>query len=161
MSIVSRVERTAKIMKTAEKMITGRFGIKKQCVEFSRRWLHLHRGMVYDNVKIAAEIWDKIHYYTDTSGQQKYPVINIEKGVSALPVPGDLLIYGAEFLGTGHVSVIVNVEKSSGFICVHEQNYANKYQAPYQQRCISFVNKNNRNWLQDEYVLGWKSLQKS
>ncbi len=146
-------------MKSAEKLTTGRFGIKKQCVEFARRWLYQQRRLIFADVKIAAHIWDKIDCYTDESGVHQYPVKNIENGSPALPQFGDLLIYREEYLGTGHVAVIVGVEKHAALIRVHEQNFADQFQVPYQRRSIFLDINQNSNWLQDEYCLGWKRLR--
>lgn len=46
-------------------------GIKWQCVEFARRWLLTHQGVVYGDVDIAADIWDKITLVTSSSRWEK------------------------------------------------------------------------------------------
>jgi glutathionylspermidine amidase/synthetase len=136
--------------------LSGRFGIKKQCVEFARRWLHQHLGLTFTDVRVAADIWGKIHYYSNENGDENYPIINIPNGSRSLPRKGELLIYSKKFCTTGHVSVVVEVNKRQKIVRVHEQNFENIYQSPYQHRCISFVNHNDRYWLQDNYLLGWK-----
>lgn len=134
------------------------FGIKRQCVEFARRWLHANRGVVYQNVNIAADIWDKVNCYTRVLDGKQISVKNIVNGATQLPKSGDLIIYSEKFMNTGHVSVVINVSETSGSIELHEQNFENQYQLPNQQRNISFVFHKGRYWLLNNYLLGWKSM---
>jgi len=147
------------IKQMSENTKYGYFGIEKQCVEFARRWLCQHRGVLFGDVLIAADIWDKISYYTNILTGEQCPIFNIANGSESLPVAGDLLVYGEQYMSTGHVSVVVFSDYASKQICVYEQNFANQYQQPCQQRRIDFIKYKNRYWLQEKYLFGWKSLQ--
>jgi len=134
-------------------------GIKKQCVEFARRWLYENKGMIYQDVVIAADIWDKVNCYTRLLDARKIPVENVINGAFQLPKPGDLIIYSEKYMNTGHVSVVVNVSELNGLIDLLEQNFDNHQQLPNQQRSISFTFHKQRYWLLDSYLLGWKSIE--
>ncbi len=137
------------------------FGIEKQCVEFARRWLYKNKGMVFDDVKIAANIWDNINFYSQVSSGYKVPVTNFTNGALQPPRVGDLIIYGERYLTTGHVSVVVEIDISLGVILVYEQNFENVYEHPHQKRSIRFIYKNGRCWLLDNFIIGWKSPQET
>ncbi len=137
----------------------GRFGIEKQCVEFARRWLYKNKGMIFGDVKIAANIWDNINFYSQISSGDRVPVANFTNGALQSPRVGDLIIYGEQYLTTGHVSVVVEMDASLGVIFVYEQNFENVYEHPHQKRSIRFINKNGRCWLLDNFIIGWKSPQ--
>jgi len=132
---------------------------KLQCVEFARRWLSSNTGLVYGDVDIAADIWDKIDYYTRVVDGRQVPVVNVLNGAPRPPGFGDLIIYSEKFLDTGHVAVITGVDLQTGLVKVGEQNYANQYHPPYQLRHIPMISKDDRYWLLDGYLLGWKQLQ--
>jgi len=135
------------------------FGIKRQCVEFARRWLYENKGMIYQDVVIAADIWDKVNCYTRLLDARKIPVESIINGSLQLPRSGDLIIYSEKYMNTGHVSVVVNVNELKGLIELREQNFDNHQQLPFQQRSISFAFHKQRYWLLDSYLLGWKSIK--
>lgn len=140
---------------------SGPFGIEKQCVEFARRWLCLNKGLIYDEVNIAADIWHKINYYKRVSDGKQRPVFNIANGSAQQPHPGDLIIYNENYLSTGHVSVIVNIDQPAESVCLHEQNFGNEYHLPHQERCIPLINHKGNFWLLDNHLIGWKSLTKN
>jgi len=69
-----------------------------------------------------------------------------------------LLIYGKDFLGTGHVAVVVGVNETQQIIQVAEQNFANaKWQDKY-AREIHYTKLEERVWLLDSYLIGWKRV---
>lgn len=139
----------------------GRFGIEKQCVEFARRWLYKNKGMVFGDVKVAANIWENINYYSQIPGGERVPVTNFTNGSLQPPRVGDLIIYGEQYLTTGHVSVVVEIDISLDVILVYEQNFENVYEHPHQKRSIRFINENGHCWLLDDFVIGWKSPQET
>lgn len=151
---------SGKAMKTGFQKISC-FGIKKQCVEFSRRWLYINKGVIYQDVKLAADIWNEVNFYTRISDGIEVEVSSIVNGAECLPRIGDLIIYSEKFMSTGHVSVVVNVNNVDDLIELHEQNFDNHYQLPNQKRCISFVFYNDAYWLLDSYLLGWKSMREA
>ncbi len=132
-------------------------GIKWQCVEYARRWLLSEQSVVFGDVDIAADIWGMQQVNNPLSNQ----VLNFESfvnGASVLPQRGDLLIYGKDYLGTGHVAVVIAVDVKLHKIQVAEQNYTNtKWQAEY-AREIAYTESENRIWLLDSYLIGWKRV---
>lgn len=100
----------------------GRFlGVKWQCVEFARRWLFTAKGAVFGDVDIAADFWRKVDALTRVADGSPVPLTAYPNGSSARPEPSDLLVYGDELLGTGHLAVVTRVNPAGGFIEVAEQ----------------------------------------
>ena len=133
-------------------------GIKWQCVEFARRWLLDNRGVVYGDVDIASDIWTKIEFVSRVSDNHQIPLRAYENGSAEIPKVGDLLIYGKEYLNTGHVAVITDVDLPAGVIEVAEQNYLNETWPGDYARQIDIINKDDKYWVLDAYVLGWKRV---
>lgn len=131
-------------------------GIKWQCVEFARRWLVQNRGLTYGDVDVAADIWRSIPHFTRLANGAQVPVDNHPNGSANVPQQGDLLVYAREYLGTGHVAVVVTAEPSKGYITVAEQNFDNRKWLGNHARKIELLEKNGRYWLLDAYLLGWK-----
>ncbi len=135
-------------------------GIKWQCVEYARRWLLREKGVVYGDVDIAADIWG-LQDVKNPISNQTLQFESIVNGAAELPKVGDLLIYGKDYLGTGHVAVVVGVDEKLHSIQVAEQNYANtKWQNNY-ARQIAYTKFDNRVWLLDSYLIGWKRVNSS
>jgi CHAP domain len=134
-------------------------GIKWQCVEFARRWLLDHLGVVYGDVDVAADLWDKIQSVTRIADGKSLPMKIFLNGAGQPPEVGDLLIYGREYLGTGHVAVITEVDLKSGRLKVAEQNFLNRRWPGDYARQIDLVAKNGRYWVLDPYLLGWKRVE--
>ena len=130
-------------------------GIKWQCVEYARRWLLHQHGVVYGDVEIAADIWQLDQLINPTTGEF-HKFHSFVNGSNTKPSIGDLLIYGKEYLGTGHVAVIVHVDEKNGMLHLAEQNYANdKWNNSY-ARQVSFLSKNDQFWILDGHLIGWK-----
>jgi glutathionylspermidine amidase/synthetase len=135
-------------------------GIKWQCVEFARRWLLSNQGVVYGDVDIAADIWDKITVVTRVADGKKLKLESYPNGSTQAPQKGDLLIYAQAYLHTGHVAVVTEVDLISGVVRVAEQNFTNqKWTGNHYAREIDLVIKENQYWLLDAYLLGWKHLR--
>ncbi|MHB8471870.1 MAG: CHAP domain-containing protein [Gammaproteobacteria bacterium] len=134
-------------------------GIKWQCVEFARRWLLVNKGLVYGDVDVAADIWDRITYLTRVTDQKKIPLDVYPNGATRAPRPGDLLIYAREYLKTGHVAVITAVDVASQSVKVVEQNFANSRWPSDYARKLDLLSKDGHYWILDAYLLGWKSIQ--
>lgn len=133
-------------------------GIKWQCVEYARRWLLVHKGAVYGDVDIAADIWDKIDHLTHVASNRQIPLESHLNGSKQPPEIGDLLIYARAFHDTGHVAVVTDVDYENGVIEVGEQNYANEPWPEDYARRIEFIKKGDNYWLLDVYLLGWKHI---
>jgi glutathionylspermidine amidase/synthetase len=134
-------------------------GIKWQCVEFARRWLLTNQGVVYGDVDIAADIWDKITVVTRVADGKKLTLESYLNGSTQAPQKGDLLIYARAYLRTGHVAVVTKVDLTTGVVQVAEQNFTNqKWVDNNYAREIDLVIKGEQYWLLDAYLLGWKHL---
>ena len=134
---------------------------KVHCVEYARRWLHGEMGLVYDDVNIAADIWDKINFYTRAADGSRLPVCNVLNGALQPPDIGDLIIYSEKYLATGHVAVTSEVDLQTGMISVCEENFVDQYQRPGHKRRIPLITHADRYWLLDGYLIGWKQIQEA
>jgi hypothetical protein len=131
-------------------------GIEWQCVEFARRWLLRNKGLTFDSIDVAADLWNKIDHLADEK-KAAVPLTKTENGASSLPKPGALLVYAREYLDTGHVAVVLRVDRVKRLVYVGEENFTNaKWPADY-ARAIPFVKRGSSYWILDRYLLGWKS----
>ena len=119
----------------------------------------VHDGEVFGDIDIAANMWDKIDHVTNVSTGKVTPLINYVNGSAQMPETGDLLIYAREFERTGHVAVVVGVDKKAGNIKVAEENYSNTPWPGDYSREIPFIRKDGKVWLLDSYLIGWKHLK--
>ena len=132
-------------------------GIKWQCVEYARRWLLREKSVVFGDVDIAADIWS-MQQVENPISKLSFEFASIVNGSAEMPQRGDLLIYGKNYLNTGHVAVVVGVNKKQQKIQIAEQNYINtKWQDEY-AREISYIQSDKRVWLLDSYLIGWKRV---
>lgn len=129
-------------------------GIKWQCVEFTRRWLIQNRGLTFGDVDVAADIW-ALKEFTRLNDQSSVPLTRFENGARQIPIRGDLLVYGREFLGTGHAAIVLQVDRKRGLVRVGEQNFKNQKWAGNYSRAIPFIYKDGRYWVLDAYISGW------
>ena len=132
-------------------------GIKWQCVEYARRWLLVNKGVVYGDVDIAADIWG-LDFVTRVKDKAKLKLRSYPNGSEKQPEVGDLLIYAKEYLKTGHVAVISKVDAKTHTIKIIEQNFNNTKWADGFARSIPYVEHDNKIWLLDTYLLGWKRV---
>lgn len=131
-------------------------GIKWQCVEYARRWLLVNLGVVYGDVDVAADIWTRITGFkaaTGTNGDMT--VEKLVNGSSSGPRRGDLLIYGREYLGTGHVAVVLEADLDQGWVRVGEQNFDNRRWKGKWARQLRVLRDNGKYWILDGYLIGW------
>ena len=143
------------------------YGVKYQCVEFSRRWLIHALGVTFGDVGMAYEIFE-LPYATRISDRSRIPWNNIRNGTSPRPVPGSVLIWeeGGEFRHTGHVAIVTEV--SDNWVRVAEQNVEDVFWPDgrdYARELIAEYNKENDTFYIHEVwgrhggeVLGWKNL---
>ncbi len=131
--------------------------LEEQCVVFARRWLCENLGLVYGDVAVAADIWDKIDSYTRLRDGARLAVENVLNGAVAPPMVGDLLVYSEKYFATGHVAVVAEVH-DDGRVGVLERNFHHSKADPRAARPIPVVRNQQRYWLLDGYLLGWKRL---
>ncbi|MBT4791100.1 MAG: CHAP domain-containing protein [Halobacteriovoraceae bacterium] len=135
-------------------------GIKWQCVEYARRWLLTKHGVVYGDVDYAYNIWDKIKTLKSPKEfpKKELALKNIINGEIKDFRVGDLIIYGKEFLTTGHIAVVIEYNEKESWIKVAEENYANtKWPGNYARR-IPLQNIKNKLTIDDQFVLGIKRI---
>ncbi len=130
-------------------------GIKWQCVEYARRWLLQQKQVVFGDVDIAADIW-ALEQVINPINKKTFSFESITNGAEKPPKLGDLLIYSEEYLGTGHVAVVVSVNEEQKTIKVAEQNFENKLWEEKYARSIKYIVNDERVWLLDQYLVGWK-----
>ena len=132
-------------------------GIKWQCVEFTRRWLISQHSLTFGDVDVAADMW-ALKSLTKLSDQSSVPLKTFENGTKQPPKHGDLLIYGREYLGTGHAAIVLQVDRKRGMVRVAEQNFKNQKWPGQYARTIQLIQKDGRYWVLDPYLLGWKRV---
>jgi hypothetical protein len=133
-------------------------GVKWQCVEYARRWLLINKGVVFGDVDMASDIWDKTSHVTNVATNKRIPLESHLNGSSTPPQAGDLLVYARAFNNTGHVAVITSVDYEKGIIRVAEQNYYNELWPDHFSRTIEYLNLGKQHWVLDGYLLGWKQI---
>lgn len=133
--------------------------LEEQCVAFARRWLCENHGLIYDDVPLAADLWDRIDSYVRLKDGARLAVDNVLNGASVLPGVGDLLVYSEKYRATGHVAVVAEVHSNRGLIGVLERNFRHATPDPLAARHIPVIEHGERHWLLDGYLLGWKRLR--
>ena len=144
------------VSKDANRFADVYTGMQWQCVEFARRWLYRTQGVVFESVDDAYNIWDSISYLVDVKSGGKQHLRNYPNGSSELPRRGDLLIWSSDYLGTGHVAIVMRVDQQQGYVEVAEQNFLNReWQGSYARR-IPLQQREGGIWLDAAHLLGWK-----
>ncbi len=105
-------------------------GLINQCVEYSRRWWMVNKGITYGSIDSAHEII----YLTEGKNirtNEKFPLARSINGTATrAPKTGDLVIYYPDRSNPlwqhGHVAVVVGVNLKKGTVSLAEENYDNK-----------------------------------
>jgi hypothetical protein len=130
-------------------------GMKWQCVEYARRWLIENKGVTFSGVEYAYHIWDLAYAEKiDTHAHVRLKRFENKKSTQA-PQVGDLLINSVKLAITGHVSVVVGVERDS--VTIAEQNYFNRpwEGKDYARRLLMDKDEKGRYRIFDEALIGW------
>lgn len=135
-------------------------GHKWQCVEFARRFLYLHYGVVFTDVGMAYEIFS-LRFLRRTIDDDILPLQAFANGSKQPPTVGALLIWqeGGEFKVTGHVAVITEVLEDK--IRIAEQNVIHTRLPRGQQwtRELPLKVSDNGYFIEDTFdnttLLGW------
>jgi len=137
----------------AENYVKGVYtGLQWQCVEYARRWLITVKGVTFEAVDNAANMWP-IKYATSITDGMKYDFVNVSVSSASHPPPvGALLIYRkTDEFPHGHVAVVVE-EGDDQTVGIAEQNQDDAvWKGPYSRRINVF---------QEKDLIGWKILQK-
>ncbi|HEY5643571.1 MAG TPA: bifunctional glutathionylspermidine amidase/synthase [Woeseiaceae bacterium] len=136
-------------------------GYKWQCVEFARRWLYLNRGLVFDDVAMAYEIF-RLRAIRDIRNNSTLPLYAFQNGSKRHPEPGCLLIWdeGGEFARTGHVAVVTEVLPDC--LRIAEQNVRHQPWPAghdYSREIPARITAHGEYWVRcsfgDATILGW------
>lgn len=142
------------------------YGYRFQCVEFARRWLIHAKGLTFENVRMAYQIFPISHAKPVPGGSPiAVPWRNVPNGSSESDRPrdGSILIWnqGGYYKKTGHVAVVTYV--SDSLVRIAEQNIDDRYWPEGQNWCRELdVRVVQGRFYIDERkngtVLGWKNL---
>jgi glutathionylspermidine amidase/synthetase len=102
--------------------INGTFtGYKFQCVEYARRYLLITKGVIFESIPMAYDIFH-LKAVKKVKDDKFYQFSSHKNGQSREPAKGDLLIWNpiGEYEVTGHVAVISAV--SDTHVDIVEQN---------------------------------------
>ena len=96
-------------------------GYKWQCVELARRWLYSQRGLIFEEVGMAYEIFG-LTSLRDPRTNKTVPLKSFRNGSRRPPEVGCMIIWdeGGEFERTGHVAIVTQVHEDR--IAIIEQN---------------------------------------
>lgn len=136
-------------------------GYKWQCVEFSRRWMYINKGYIFDDVAMAYEIFN-LRTVRNIANNSLLPLQAFSNGSKSLPQPGSLLIWeqGGEFAETGHVAIITEVFPDK--LRVAEQNLDHQIWPEgqsFSRELPATTTEEGECWLKcsfnDATILGW------
>lgn len=130
-------------------------GIEWQCVEFARRWLMKERGLTFESIDVAADLWNKIPHLVNVKTKEAKPLTRHVNGAAKPPAVGDLLVYAREYEDTGHVAIVLKVDHAKKLVYVGEQNFQNRPWKGDYARAVPYVSHGGAYWLLDPYLLGW------
>jgi len=138
------------------------YGLKWQCVEFSRRYLILNHNITFTNVVNAYNIFE-LEYFTllDNSIDNSIvnsivPIYKYINGSNIRPHIGSLLIWNKHDDDiTGHVAVITKINLDN--IEIGEQNYKNIKWSNNYSRTLPFKDDNGFHII-DTHIIGWINI---
>ena len=121
--------------------VNGQYtGLKWECVEYARRWFIQVRGITFEDVATAEDLWKL------KTAKAKSKKIAFTNGKGIPPV-GALLIYRKTNKAPyGHVAVVVKVNRVT--VDIAEQNYSLKKWKGYSRRIH----------MTDPDIIGWKMV---
>lgn len=132
-------------------------GIEWQCVEFVRRWLMREKGLTFESIDVAADLWNKVNHLERVATKAPRPLAKHVNGAAALPAEGSLLVYAREYEDTGHVAIVLRVDQKKKLVLLGEQNFTNRPWKGNYARAVPYVKHEGAYWILDPYVLGWMS----
>ena len=97
-------------------------GEKWECVEFVRRFLMTTRGITFDEIDHAYDIFNLSSFQTIDG--KRIPIVKNNKK-QYKPERGDVLVWGKDEDKNGHVAMVVET-KENGDILIAEQNWENE-----------------------------------
>jgi len=130
-------------------------GIEWQCVEFARRWLMKEKGLTFGSIDVAADLWGKVDHLDNLKTKERVPLQQVLNGAKEPPAPGELLIYGRDYLESGHVAVVLRVSRKRQLLYVGEENFGNTPWPGNFSREIPYIKRGAEVWVLDHYLMGW------
>ena len=132
------------------------YGMKWQCVEYSRRWLIEQYKISFGRVEGAADIWS-LEGFVYVRSSENASIEKVENGSTCKPEVGNVLIYeraGSE-IPFGHVAIIVDVSEFG--VKLAEQNWKNDYWPGDYSRELNFTISEGKYYLFDGIypIIGW------
>lgn len=117
-----------------------------QCVEFVRRFLIITKGITFDTVDNAYNIWDLASF--QSLDGVPIPIKNIKNIKNNHPQKGDILIWNqyVDHNRTGHVAIVTDVDRK-GNVFIAEQNFYNEGTDHNYSRVIRIED--------DPTIIGW------
>ena len=105
-------------------------GLINQCVEYSRRWWMINKGITYGDIDSAHEIIYLAEGKNIRTNESFQLARSINGTATRAPKIGDLVIYYPDRNNPlwlhGHVAVVVDVNLKKGSVSLAEENYDNK-----------------------------------
>lgn len=122
-------------------------GRRWQCVEFVRRFLMITKGITFDEIDNAYEIFN-LSSFQSLKGDSKIPIIKIKNNKNILPQKGDILVWSqyVDDIGWGHMAIVTDVD-NKGNVFIAEQNWDNEWTDNNYSRKIRIED--------DKYIIGW------
>jgi hypothetical protein len=127
-------------------------GLKWECVEYVRRYLILNKGITFNEIDNAYQIFN-LDYFIDIYTNKKIKIYKHYNGSNIIPNIGSLLIWD-KYLDknrTGHIAIITHV--SDKYIELVEQNWKNS-----KNRRIKVDIINNGYYIKDGNIIGWINI---
>ena len=116
-------------------LLTGK---KWECVEFVRRYLILTKGIIFNDIEKAVELWSMSHFY-DIAHKEYVPIKKYRIGATKLQ-RGDILVWAmGEDEPFGHVAVVTDSDGEHK-VQIAEQNW-DKWIAPHYSRTIHLLSQ--------------------
>ena len=120
-----------------------------QCVEFVRRFLIITKGITFDKVDNAYNIWDLSSFQSlDGVPIPINKIKNIKNIKNNHPQKGDILVWNkyVDDNETGHVAIVTDVDRK-GNVFIAEQNWDNEFTDHNYSRLIRIED--------DPTIIGW------
>jgi len=136
------------------------FGYKWQCVELARRWLVTNRGITFESIPMAYDIFD-LTRVTQIGDGAELPLRAYKNGSGRRPEVGSMLIWDQSYDVTGHVAIVTEV--TSAYVRIVEQNFDDlswPEGQDYARQLRATVRTDGGFSIQDRHtILGWMVLE--
>lgn len=127
------IKKINKVEWNGHHIVTGK---KWESLEFARRYLLLTKGVMFDDIEKAVELWAMPTFY---DAAQNTPVPFKKYRIGAVPPQaGDILVWAmSDDAPDGHVAIVVHSD-GEHMVQIAEQNW-NKWKDPHYSRNIHLL----------------------